>query len=86
MILKIYLPLLYPSEGVQLQQADGVKLSILFWVHGIRMMSFISYLLKHAWHKPCWDIRVEIIEAPDGQVVLKDVLPLSADVKAWIRA
>jgi hypothetical protein len=26
------------------------------------------------------------IAVPEGQVLLKEVLPLSADVKAWIRA
>ena len=64
----------------------GVKLSILFWVHDqddhLHILSSETRLAQALLGHKSGDH----IEVPDGQVVLKDVLPLSADVKAWIRA
>ena len=75
------------GTGVQLQQADGSE--IIYFILGawdqddeLHILSSETRLAQALLGHKSGD-RVEV---PDGQVVLKDVLPLSADVKAWIRA
>ena len=75
------------GTGVQLQQADGSE--TIYFILGawdqdddLHILSSETRLAQALLGRKSGDS----IEVPEGRVVLKEVLPLSADVKAWIHA